>query len=241
LTHHSTGSPTSWAQALRKEADPSVLVVGRHSLFAEALALNLSDFGFEVVGTLKDEATVPFSLRPDVGVVDVGPDGVRDIGSGPRLLRRWSEMKLLALTPAGDHFAPRSALSEGYHGWLSKEAPLARLAASIRAVFAGDLVVYHDNGAGGRRSGDGRTPRTAGRARNLTPRELEVLMLLVQGRPSSEIAETLNIGLNTVRTHVQNILTKLHVHSRLEAASVAVKHGLVPLRRGGPRAVIPLR
>jgi two-component system nitrate/nitrite response regulator NarL len=243
LMAHGTGSSpiSSLAEVPQKSPDPSVLVVGRHGLFAEALAVNLRDIGFEVVGTVRDATAVPLTSPPDVGVVDLGSDGARGLDPGPRLLRRWSEMKLLALASEGDHFAPRSAYTEGYHGCLSKEAPLSRLAASIRAVFAGDTVFYRDNGGSGRRSRNGRSARTGGRARNLTPRELEVLTLLVQGRRSSEIAESLNIGLNTVRTHVQNILTKLHVHSRLEAASVAVKYGLVPLRRDTSRPVIPPR
>jgi DNA-binding NarL/FixJ family response regulator len=65
-------------------------------------------------------------------------------------------------------------------------------------------------------------------AAQLTARELEVLALLVEGAGSGEIARTLDISWNTVRTHAQSILTKLQVHSRLEAAAVAVRQGLVP-------------
>lgn len=64
-------------------------------------------------------------------------------------------------------------------------------------------------------------------ASQLTPREREVLALLVQGADGRTAASTLGISLNTVRTHVQSILTKLQVHSRLEAATFAVRHGIV--------------
>jgi two-component system nitrate/nitrite response regulator NarL len=222
---------------------PSVLILGTNQLFAEALALNLRDEGFDVVGLSPDASSIPRGtpLPPDVGVIDLRPHDPEDLAVGRTLLSRWPELKLLGLTPVGDHFAARAAISEGFHGCVSKQAPLSNLAVSIRAVFGGDQVMPEENGVKSRKGG--RHPRagTVARARNLTPRELEVLALLVQGRRSAEIAESLSIGLNTVRTHVQNILTKLHVHSRLEAASVAVKYGLVPLPGGTSRALIPLR
>jgi two-component system nitrate/nitrite response regulator NarL len=222
---------------------PSVLIVGRNQLFAEALALNLQEEGFEIIGSCPDAEAIPRGtpLPPDVGVIDLRPHDTEDLAAGQALLGTWPDLRLLALTPVGDHFAPRAAMTEGFHGCVSKEAPLADLADSIRAVFGGDQVMPDVNGVKSRAGGRHSVAGAAARARNLTPRELEVLALLVQGRRSAEIAESLGIGLNTVRTHVQNILTKLHVHSRLEAASVAVKHGLVAVPSGSSRALIPLR
>jgi DNA-binding NarL/FixJ family response regulator len=66
-------------------------------------------------------------------------------------------------------------------------------------------------------------------ARQLTPRELQVLSLLVEGMSSKAIARTLTISTNTVRTHIENILTKLQVRSRLEAVAFAVRHRIVSL------------
>jgi two-component system nitrate/nitrite response regulator NarL len=221
---------------------PSVLIVGHNQLFAEALAVNLREGGFDVVG-LSPDAAIPRGtpLPPDVGVIDLRPHDPEDLAAGRTLLSRWPELKLLGLTPVGDHFAARAAISEGFHGCVSKQAPLSNLADSIRAVFGGDQVMPEENGVRSRKGGRPPRAHAVARARNLTPRELEVLALLVQGRRSAEIAEALSIGLNTVRTHVQNILTKLHVHSRLEAASVAVRYGLVPVPGGSSRALIPLR
>jgi two-component system nitrate/nitrite response regulator NarL len=73
------------------------------------------------------------------------------------------------------------------------------------------------------------TPRPGLLVSQLTAREKEVLGLLVEGTNSARIASQLGISSNTVRTHVQSILTKLQVHSRLEAATLAVRHGLVPI------------
>ncbi len=236
------GGSAALAAASENEPAPSVLLVGRHQLFAEALAANLRDIGLDVVGSVPGVSSMNSALpAPDVGVVDLRPHCSSDLAEGSELLRKWPQLKLLALTPPGDHFCPRAAVSEGFHGCLSKDAPLDRLAGSILAVFAGTLVTADDHVPSGRRPRDRAWNSTAARARNLTPRELEVLALLVKGRRSAEIARSLNIGLNTVRTHVQNIPTKLPVHSRLEAASVAVKYGLVPVPGGSSRALIPLR
>ena len=227
---------------------PGILIVGRHMLLAEALAHGLEVAGFKIIALAPDGGSGVATAghrRPDVGVVDLGAHDTQGLLVGTRLVHRWPDIKLLALTHIDDPFASRAAAAEGFHGCMSKEAPLAQLVGAVRAVLAGHPVRVK----GGRRGHLSNSHHGAGvapRGHRLTPRERDVLYLLVQGYRSDEMAQALNVGLNTIRTHVQNILTKLHVHSRLEAASVAVEQGLVPPRAGASRdraasPLIPLR
>jgi two-component system nitrate/nitrite response regulator NarL len=125
------------------------------------------------------------------------------------------------------------AVRRGFHGYLTKDTPLAQLTEAIRAVMDGRLVVSKGP-AKTRVAGSGNEDRlVALLIQQLTPRELEVLGQLAQGVSGSVIAERLHMSPNTVRTHVQSILAKLQVHSRLEAAAFAVRHQIV---RPSPRA-----
>jgi two-component system, NarL family, nitrate/nitrite response regulator NarL len=108
---------------------------------------------------------------------------------------------------------------------------------SIEAVVRGEGVVHTSKAPRGEVGGGRRTDLLT---EHLTKRERSVLALLVDGSSSEQIAHVLSISPNTVRTHIQNVLTKLQVHSRLEAAAFAVKRGLVetrepPRRRLGGR------
>jgi DNA-binding NarL/FixJ family response regulator len=76
-------------------------------------------------------------------------------------------------------------------------------------------------------------PRDADRSGRLTPREREILELVAQGMSNKAIAAELSLRLNTVRNHVQNVLTKLDAHSKLEAVAIATREGILPDARGG--------
>jgi DNA-binding NarL/FixJ family response regulator len=105
---------------------------------------------------------------------------------------------------------------------------------AIRSVLDGHVVIPHDVSA--TRKGHGVSNLLSDQ---LTPRELEVLTLLTRGTRSPDIAAALDISPNTVRTHVQGILAKLQVHSRLEAAAFAVRNGLVEVERLHQRTDAP--
>jgi two-component system nitrate/nitrite response regulator NarL len=108
-----------------------------------------------------------------------------------------------------------------------KDIPVAKFVDAVLATLGGQAVVPHRLAAraAGARSTTERA--VALMADQLTYRELDVLRLLAEGFPGDAIARKLGISRNTVRTHVQNVLTKLQVHSRLEAATLAVRHGIV--------------
>jgi two-component system nitrate/nitrite response regulator NarL len=209
-----------------------VLIVDDHALFAEAIRLTLDAHGVEVVGivnTVEDGLPAVDRLRPDVALLDIGlPDG-SGLALGERVLAEHPEVKVIALSAIGDPRAVRDALRIGFHGYIIKDTSISRFVTAIEAVLSGEVVVPR-----------AQAPRVAGKQTadeeavsllvdQLTPRERQVLELLVEGASGQAIARTLGISPNTVRTHVQNVLTKLQVSSRLEAATFAVRHRIVPL------------
>lgn len=159
---------------------------------------------------------------PDVILVDIGLPDQSGLVVGRRLLEEAPEAKVIALSAIDDRRTIEEALRLGFHGYLTKGTPATRFERAIRSVMDGQVIVPR---FGGRRFDTDQDSSLL--ATQLTERELEVLGLLVAGASGSEIATRLGISPNTVRTHVQSILTKLQVHSRLEAAAFAVRHGLV--------------
>ena len=195
-----------------------VLIIDDHKLFAEAIRSALGSDGLRmeilpVATSAKEGLAAAKSGSPDLVLVDLGlPDE-----SGVEL----------AVTALSDPQFLREAMKAGFHGFITKDTPMARFVDSIKAAMSGHVVVPHRLAAraAGARSTE---ERDAGLlAEQLTKRERDVLGMLVEGTRSEEIARRMSISPNTVRTHIQNILTKLQVHSRLEAAAFAVKHGLV--------------
>jgi two-component system, NarL family, nitrate/nitrite response regulator NarL len=209
-----------------------ILIVDDHALFAEAIRLTLDAHGVDVVGivhTVEEGLEAVHRLRPDVALVDIGlPDG-SGLALGERILEDLPETKVVALSALGDPRAVRDALKIGFHGYIIKDTSISKFVNAIEAVLSGEVVVPR-----------ALAPRVAGKQTSdeqavallvdqLTPRERQVLELLVEGASGQTIARTLGISPNTVRTHVQNVLTKLQVRSRLEAATFAVRHRIVPL------------
>ena len=124
-------------------------------------------------------------------------------------------MKVMALTALNDPASARQAIQTGFHGYVTKQIPLSRLVDSIRAVADGQAVIPHRLAAAvaGVRSMD--EQRWDLLSSQLTSRERQVLSLLVEGASSHDIAREMDIRPNTVRTHIQNIMTKLNLDTEL--------------------------
>jgi two-component system nitrate/nitrite response regulator NarL len=205
------------------------LIVEDHRLFAEAIRPTLERLGMDVaIATSGREAIEQAMLRPvDVALVDLGlPDmGGEEVGS--RLLEIRQATVVVALTATDDDPTVKRVIASGFRAYLTKDLRISALARALRSVLAGETVTLT------------RPPRPRARpvapadrfvellSSSLTPRERQVLQMLARGNGGKDIARELAISVNTVRTHVQSILTKLQVHSRLEAAAFAVRHGLV--------------
>jgi two-component system nitrate/nitrite response regulator NarL len=205
------------------------LVVDDHALFTDAILPILERIGMEIVAVARSGGEALEAARrerPEVVMVDLGLPDVGGIAVGKRILEELPDTTVIALTGRNDPEAVKEALAAGFHGFLTKDIPLPRFADSLGAVLGGEVVVFR------RPVVESRPVTTEDRnaellARQLTPREVEVLTLLVAGSDNAEIARRLTVSSNTVRTHVQSILTKLGVRSRLQAAAFAVRHRVV--------------
>jgi DNA-binding NarL/FixJ family response regulator len=212
-----------------------VLIVDDHALFSQALGPLLEQNGMEVLGIAGSGAEALEALRrerPDVVLVDLGLPDMTGLSLGREILEEEPEAKVLAVTGMDHARIAREVLQAGFHGFLTKDTPLPQFIKSVKAVMEGQVINLPRRE--GRRTADGNEEQrdAALLAGQLTPRELEVLEILVHGGSNAEIARQLQLSPNTVRTHVQSILTKLQVRSRLEAAAFAVRFGIV---RAGER------
>lgn len=204
-----------------------ILIVEDHVLFAEAIRFALEGSDMVVVGTAATGEEALAAARascPDLVLLDIGLPDRNGLGVGREILQVCPDTKVLALTVVDDPRIVREALRSGFHGYVLKDMPVARFVQAVEAVIGGQVVT------------PGRVvPKTTGSpawddgsvallVSQLTHRELEVLDLLVAGAEGETIARRLGISPNTVRTHVQSILVKLQVHSRLEAVAFAVRH-----------------
>jgi two-component system, NarL family, nitrate/nitrite response regulator NarL len=205
-----------------------VLIIDDHALFADAIGPTLRRLGFdEIEHTARgDEALDAARQRaPTLALVDLGLPDRNGLSVGQEIMELGRATKVVILTALDDQRTVQRALAAGFDGYLTKDTSMARFASSIQAVLRGEAVFPHRSRQGRSREGGERDALLL--AEQLTPRERDVLRLLVQGASGDSLAGDLGISPNTVRTHVQSILTKLQVHSRLEAATFAVRHGVV--------------
>lgn len=161
---------------------------------------------------------------PDVILMDVlMPDG-DGIDTTREILHRWPAAKVLIMTSFLEEDRINAALRAGASGYLLKDASADDVADAIRRVAAGD-VALHPRAA--RALADAVRAPKPDPAADLTPRELEVVQLVAEGRTNQQIANRLGVSERTARTHVSNILTKLGLTSRTQIAMWAVQTGAV--------------
>jgi two-component system, NarL family, response regulator LiaR len=181
----------------------------------------------EIVGEARDgrEAAELYErLRPDVVLMDLQMPEVDGAEATRRIRERFPDARVLVLTTYATDEYIVAALKAGARGYLLKDASAEELMAAVRAVHRGQTLLAPEVAA---RLVEARTG--AGEAESLTPRELEVLALLGQGRSNAEIAQALVIAPRTVKVHVQNILGKLGAANRTEAVSIAARQKLITL------------
>lgn len=210
-----------------------VLVADQHALFREAVRGALeSEPDLEVVAeagsALRAIAEVS-RTNPDVALVDSelpNGDGVR---AASMLVRGISSPRVIILASDSGTHDVIEALSSGASGYLTKDRPLDELIEATRAVYRGETLIPRPllgpllSELLRRRHEDDEAFRVVS---CLTRREREVLTLLASNADNESIARQLFISPQTARTHVQNVLTKLGVHSRLEAAALALRIGV---------------
>ena len=204
------------------------LVIGDdHSVFLDAMSAVLIQRGYEVTVARSVQDTIETVRRtqPDVCLIDrhfAGDNGITAIST---MLTASSRTKVLVLSADPDTEGIRQALHAGASGYLHKTRGVSALTRAIDRVQRGEVVVDVPKPAPVRPPS--RRDDAHRLAAFLTARERECLLLLVEGLDTAGIATKLGVSPATVRTHVQSLMTKLGVHSRLEAASYAVRHRLL--------------
>lgn len=213
-----------------------VVLVDDHRLFTEAIRHTLQAHGMSVVATAATAAEGIEAARrekPDLVLVDIALPDDSGISVGEKVLATLPEATVVAVTAFGeDAKLSRQAIQAGFHGYIPKDLPLARFLKSLSAALEGQVITprYPNRSTPSARVAE--EVEATKRSSRLTLREKDVLELLVAGYNSEDMARTLNVTTNTIRSHIQNIFTKLQVHSRLEAASFAIRFGIVKRRRG---------
>lgn len=168
--------------------------------------------------------------RPDVVVMDLEMAPVDGIETTRQIRSRYDDVEVVALTSFGEEERVRAALEAGASGYLLKDADVDEVAAAVRAAHRGELQL--DPAVARLLMSSLRGISRDNVSSALTPRELEVLALVGTGRANKEIAAELSISERTARTHVSNILRKLGLASRTQAALWAVREGLVEVDDG---------
>ena len=208
-----------------------VLVVDDHAIVRKGIcALLATEQGIEVVGEAKEgqeAVSKTLRLRPEVVLMDLVMPGMDGLEAIRHILADQPEVRILVLTSFAGDEKVFAAIRAGALGYLLKDSGPEELVQAIKQVHGGQSSLHP---AIARRllqelaHGSGRA-----KAETLTEREIEVLRLVAKGQSNDEIARQLAISEATVRTHVSNILAKLSLDSRTQAALYALREGLASL------------
>jgi len=202
-----------------------VLLIDDHEMVRLGVSAYLSaQPDMEVVGEAESGekgVELALQLRPDIILMDLVMEPMDGIEATKQIISAWPEAKIMIVTSFVDDDKVYPVIQAGAVSYVLKTSKASEIANAIRATFHGQSVLE---------------PEVTGKMINrkqslpheqLTSREMEVLLLIAQGKTNQEIAEQLFISLKTVKVHVSNILAKLDVQDRTQAVIYAFKHGLV--------------
>lgn len=192
------------------------------------------DSDLDVVGEAADGAQalrMVRDLRPDIVLMDLLMPVMDGIATTQAIRQEFPDTEVIALTSVLEDALVVQAIKAGAIGYLLKTTEADELRRAIRAAAAGQVQLSPE--AAARLMREVRAPDSP---EALTARETDVLRLLAEGKANKEIAHALDIGEKTVKTHVSNILAKLSVQSRTQAALYAARIGLVALTQVGARS-----
>jgi DNA-binding NarL/FixJ family response regulator len=211
-----------------------VLLVDDHVLFRKGVAALLrAHSDFEIVGEAGDGAEAIARARealPDIILMDISMPRCTGLEATRQIKREMPHVKIIMLTVADDDQNLFEAIKSGAQGYLLKDLEPQLLFDMLERVSKGEAPLSglmaarileefnRPRDAAGRDAGDDNV---------LSPREIEVLRLIVAGRSNKEIGVELSVSENTIKIHLRNILEKLHLENRIQAAVYAVRQGIV--------------
>jgi two-component system, NarL family, response regulator LiaR len=206
-----------------------VVFIDDHEMVRIGVASYLSaQPDIEVIGEADNGRTgveLVLELRPDIVLMDLVMKEMDGIEATKRIVEAWPEARIIVVTSFLDDEKVYPALEAGATSYMLKTSKASDIAAAVRATFNGQPVLEPE--VTGKMMMKMRQKQTVLPHEELTDREMEVLMLMAEGKSNQEIADALFIALKTVKTHVSNILSKLQVQDRTQAVIYAFKHSLV--------------
>ncbi|HKS81839.1 MAG TPA: response regulator transcription factor [Candidatus Acidoferrales bacterium] len=201
----------------------SVLLVDDHTLVRRGFRRMLEDEAdMHVVGEAGDAdqaVQLARELKPQVVVMDCALPGASGLVATRQILQAFPQMAILMLSMHSEDTLVRQSLEAGARGYILKNAIDLELATAIRRVAAGETVMSPQLARPAALKGE--------RDFGLTPRELEILQLIVDGKSNKEIADQLDLSVNTVSVHRANIMDALGIHKTAELVVYAIRNGLV--------------
>ena len=214
--------------------DIKVVIVDDHRSYGEALQIALDGEDdlkvIEVVTDGESAIEVANEKHPDVMLVDVQMPGVDGLEATRRIHRDAAGTKVILLSGHDDDVVLARAVEAGARGFLKKTQTVSDLADAIRRAYRGEplhAVTEVELSLARFRTQRRSDGELAQRVERLTPRELEILQKVAAGETSASISEELGMSRHTLRTHIQNVLTKLGVHSKTDAVVAAIRFGKV--------------
>jgi NarL family two-component system response regulator LiaR len=181
----------------------------------------------EVVGEADDGkkgVELALELRPDIILMDLVMKEMDGIEATRQIIEQWPEAKIIIVTSFLDDEKVYPALEAGATSYMLKTSKAGEIANAVRATYHGQSVLEPE--VTGKMMVKMRQKNQHLPHEELTSRELEILLLMAQGKANQDIADELFIALKTVKTHVSNILSKLQVQDRTQAVIYAFKHSL---------------
>ena len=208
-----------------------VVIVDDHAIVRAGLrALLFEEAAFELVGEAAggyEALELVEKTKPDVLILDLSMPDLDGISVTRKIKPNFPDLKILILTLHEDGALLREAIKAGAAGYILKRAAEAELISAIRTILRGDLYVDPSMVRGLLEESRQVQVKQSDQTESLTPRETEILRLIVEGYTNRQIGQELNISIRTVEGHRANISDKLGLHSRVELVRYARKSGLI--------------
>ena len=206
-----------------------VLFVDDHEMVRIGVSAYLSaQPDIEVIGEADNGKTaidLALNLRPDIILMDLVMKEMDGIEATRQIIAKWPEAKIIIVTSFLDDEKVYPALEAGATSYMLKTSKASEIADAVRSTYGGQSILEPE--VTGKMMLKMRQGNNHDLHEELTSREMEVLLLIADGKSNQEIADELFIALKTVKTHVSNILSKLQVQDRTQAVIYAFKHSLV--------------